>query len=251
MESSPRLAAFWKTQTPGTLSLVGDRTSKDGQVWAPARLPVGQAPQSDTAGAALDAKEKGLLNMAMSAEPDDAPDWLAQKPRRARPVALVVCLAVGGLATFAALELASRVLPGPSTSVGTGHPAHRAEAAAHLAPEPADTTRGTVRRATPSPVEGNAAAAATPPSNVQPPAASVGKQTVFNDRNFTPRGADNVVSFSEAPRSLAPEEEPPQPTKVTVVHQTPSMKDRACWPYKAGSLEHRNCRSAVGLQYRD
>ncbi|MDK8264932.1 hypothetical protein QP835_11660 [Pseudomonas oryzihabitans] len=189
--------------------------------------------------------------MGMSAEPDDAPDWLVQKPRKARPVALVVCLAVGGLATFAALELASRALPGPSTSVGTDQPDLRAEAAAHFAPEPADTARGTVRRATPSPAEGNAAAAAPPPSNAQPPAASGGKQTVFNDRNFTPRGADNVVSFSEAPRSLAPEEAPPQPTKVTVVHQTPSMKDRACWPYKAGSLEHRNCRSAVGIQYRD
>lgn len=201
--------------------------------------------------ATLDGKKKGLSNMAMSAEPDDAPDWLVQKPRRARPVALVMCLAVGGLATFSALELASRVLPGPLTSVGTDHPALRAEAASPFAPQPADTVRGTVRRATPSPMEGNGAAAATSPSTVQPPAAAVGKQTVFNDRNFTPRGADNVVSFSEAPRSLAPEEAPPQPTKVTVVHQTPSMKDRACWPYKAGSLEHRNCRSAVGLQYRD
>jgi hypothetical protein len=100
-------------------------------------------------------------------------------------------------------------------------------------------------------MEGNAAVGATPRSNVQPPPALAGKQTVFNDQNFMPRGADNVVSFNDAPRSLAPQEAPPQPTKVTVVHQTPSMKDRACWPYKAGSLEHRNCRSAVGLQYRD
>lgn len=183
--------------------------------------------------------------MAMNAEPDDAPGWLVQKQRRARPAALVVCLALGGLATLAVLELASRALLDPPISVGTDHPA------LHPAPKPVDTVRGTIRRTTPSPAEGNAAARATPPSNVQPPAAAVAKQTVFNDRNFTPRGADNVVSFSEAPRSLAPEEAPLQPTNVTVVHQTPSMKDRACWPYKAGSLEHRNCRSAVGLQYRE
>ncbi|MDH4764109.1 hypothetical protein OMP44_14525 [Pseudomonas sp. CBMAI 2609] len=100
-------------------------------------------------------------------------------------------------------------------------------------------------------MEENAAAVATPPSSGLPPAAPTGKQTVFNDRNFTPRGADNVVSFNDASLNLAPEEARPQPTKITVVHQTPSMKDRACWPYKAGSLEHRNCRSAVGLQYRD
>ena len=201
--------------------------------------------------ATLDAKKKGLSNMAMSAEPDDAPDWLVQKPRRARPIALIVCLAIGGLATLATLELASRALPGPSTSVGTGLPALRAEAAAPFAPEPAEAIRGMVRRATPAPGEEIAVAAATPPSKVQPPQALAGKQTVFNDQNFTPRGADNVVSFNDAPRSLAPEEAAPQPTKVTIVHQTPSMKDRACWPYTAGSLEHRNCRSAVGLQYRD
>lgn len=173
-------------------------------------------------------------------------DWLVQKPRGAQPFALIVCLAIGGLAALAVLKLASRALLDPPISAGTDHPALHAGAEAHPAPKPVDT----VRRTTPSPAEGNTAARATPPSNVQPPAAAVGKQTVFNDRNFTPRGADNVVSFSEAPRCLAPEEAPPQPTKVTVVHQTPSMKDRACWPYKAGSLEHRNCRSAVGLQYR-
>ena len=95
-------------------------------------------------------------------------------------------------------------------------------------------------------MEVSATAVATPRSDVQLPAAPSGKQTVFNDRNFAPRGADNVASFS-----VAPEEAPPQSTNVTVVHQTPSMKDRACWLYKAGSLKHRNCRSAVGLQYRD
>lgn len=189
--------------------------------------------------------------MAMSAEPNDAPDWLVQKPRGTRPIVLIVCLAIGGLATLAALELASRALPGPSTSVGTDRPALRAEAAAHFASEQADTARGTVHRATPTPGEASAGAVATPPSKVQTPQAPAVKQTVFNDQNFTPRGADNVVSFNDASRSLAPGEAPPQPTKVTVVHQTPSMKDRACWPYKAGSLEHRNCRSAVGLQYRD
>lgn len=189
--------------------------------------------------------------MVMSAEPDDAPDWLVQKPRRARPIALIVCLAIAGLATLAALELASRALPGPSTSVVTDHPALRPEAAAHLAPEPVDTVRGAVRRATPSPVEGTAAAAAIPPSNIHQPETPASKQTVFTDQNWTPRGAANVVRFTEAPRGQALEPAPHQPTKVTVVSETPSMKDRACWPYKAGSLERRNCRSAVGLQHRD
>lgn len=189
--------------------------------------------------------------MVMSAEPDDAPDWLVHKPRRARPVAQVVCLAVGSLATVAALELASRALPGPSGSLGIDRPVPRAEAAAPYATERADTAIGKVHRGIPTVGAENAAAVATPPQTASQLAVPVSKQNVFNEQNFTPRGADNVVSFSEAPRSLTPEEAPQQPTKVTVVHETPSMKDRACWPFKAGSLEHRNCRSAVGLQYRD
>lgn len=145
----------------------------------------------------------------------------------------------------------AQALSGPSASVDADRPTLQTEAPPPFAPEQAHTARGTVRRATPAPGEENTVAVATSSSKVQPPQASAGKQNVFNDQNFTPRGADNVVSFNDASRSLAPEEAPPRPTKVTVVHQTPSMKDRACWPYKTGSLEHRNCRSAVGLQYRD
>lgn len=109
--------------------------------------------------------------MAMSAEPDDTPDWLVQKPCRTRPIALIVCLAIGGLATLATLELASRALPGPSTSVGTDHPTLRAEAAAPFAPEPADAIRGMVHRATASPTEENTAAIATHENTVERPAA--------------------------------------------------------------------------------
>lgn len=46
--------------------------------------------------------KKRLLKMALSAEHGDAPDWLVQMPHNARPVPLVACLAVAGLATVAA-----------------------------------------------------------------------------------------------------------------------------------------------------
>ncbi|WP_147172713.1 hypothetical protein [Pseudomonas sp. SJZ079] len=74
------------------------------------------------------------------------------------------------------------------------------------------------------------------------------KQTTFNDHNYIPRGADNIASFAEAPQ---PVEKPVEKMKVTIVKQTPSMKDRACWPHKEGSVERRNCRASVGLNYRD
>lgn len=129
--------------------------------------------------------------MATSAEPDDVLDRLVQKLRRTRPIALIMCLAIGGIATLAALELAGRAVPDQLISVGTNRSALYAEAAATFAPEPTDSVRGMVRRATLSPVEGNAAARATPPSSVQPAQASAGKQTMFNEQNFTPRSADN------------------------------------------------------------
>ena len=76
------------------------------------------------------------------------------------------------------------------------------------------------------------------------------RQTEFNERNYAPKEAINVVKFEQPTR----ENEEPQTkktVKVTVVKQTPSMKDRACWPYKEGSVERRNCRLKIGLEYRD
>lgn len=76
------------------------------------------------------------------------------------------------------------------------------------------------------------------------------KQNIFNDHNYTPRGADNVISLREIQQPVEPEK-PAGKVRVTIIEQTPSMKDRACWPYKEGSIEQRNCRSQVGLNHRD
>ena len=92
----------------------------------------------------------------------------------------------------------------------------------------------------------------TPPqrSSDIPPSTNTARQTVFNDQNFVPRGADNAVSFhvaADPPQTV----EPAQEVKLTIVRQSPSMKDRACWPYRQGSIESRSCRAAIGLKYRD
>jgi hypothetical protein len=76
------------------------------------------------------------------------------------------------------------------------------------------------------------------------------RQTSFNDQNFIPTGAHNVVSFHRSPDN-SPRAESPQKVKLTIVRQTPSMKDRACWPFRQGSIEARNCRLSVGLKHRD
>lgn len=81
-------------------------------------------------------------------------------------------------------------------------------------------------------------------------AAPTTRQTVFNDQNYLPRWADNVVSLREGYKPVETER-PAGKVRVTIVEQTPSMKDRACWPLKEGSIERCNCRFRVGLQYRD
>lgn len=76
------------------------------------------------------------------------------------------------------------------------------------------------------------------------------RQTSFNDHNFTPTGAHNIVAFhhsADNPLRAASA----QKVKLTIVQQTPSMKDRACWPFRQGSIESRNCRLSVGLKHRD
>ncbi len=76
------------------------------------------------------------------------------------------------------------------------------------------------------------------------------RQTSFNDQNFVPTGAHNIVTFNHSP-SIPPRTESLQKVKLTIVRQTPSMKDRACWPFRQGSIESRNCRLSVGLKYRE
>jgi len=76
------------------------------------------------------------------------------------------------------------------------------------------------------------------------------RQTVFNDQNFIPRGADNVVTLGVG-EYIPPRKAPSKGANVTIVGQSPSMKDRACWPYRQGSIESRNCRASIGLKYRD
>lgn len=70
------------------------------------------------------------------------------------------------------------------------------------------------------------------------------KQTVFNDQNYTPRGADNVLSLHESYQSTK-QEEPAGKVRVTVIKET---KDQTCWPLKEGSIKRRNCKSYIGLQ---
>ena len=80
--------------------------------------------------------------------------------------------------------------------------------------------------------------------------ANSARQTKFDDQNYIPRGADNVVALRAA-HDLSSDGKAPEKVKLTIVRQSPSFKDRTCWPYRQGSIESRNCRASVGLKYRE
>ncbi|MCY1292214.1 hypothetical protein D9M70_414290 [compost metagenome] len=87
----------------------------------------------------------------------------------------------------------------------------------------------------------------------QPSLAPSPKQTIFNDRNYVPRGAKNVVSMAQPQDSFVVDqaETKSKGVRVTVVGETRDVKESACWPHREGSIEKRNCKAGVGLYMRN
>lgn len=72
------------------------------------------------------------------------------------------------------------------------------------------------------------------------------KQTSFNDQNYIPRGADNVVPAEKVYAEQPPEQRSQKPTKVVVVGKAERRLSDYC-PYKEGSVERRNCKQSMNL----
>ncbi|AWM59622.1 hypothetical protein C6Y58_09065 [Stutzerimonas stutzeri] len=185
----------------------------------------------------------------MKAEWNDAPDYIRRHPRKGAVAWLIPGL-IGTAIMLAALQMVSSAfLKGTVQGIANRR----------TQPKPAPVAE--ITRAKPAAtkdwdkvVEEVAARGATPqPQSPQPLAVtteSPSKRTVFNDKNYKPRGADNVISFQEPPQPIEHKKTTGN-KEVIVVGQKRSMKDQACWPYKDGSIEERNCRASVGLKYRD
>ncbi|HFT1929610.1 TPA: hypothetical protein RG926_000115 [Pseudomonas aeruginosa] len=69
-------------------------------------------------------------------------------------------------------------------------------------------------------------------------------------RRLPPGGADNLNGRRQAPRP-AEQRQPANEVRVTVVEQTLPLRNRACGAFQEGSLERRDCRAHIGLQFRD
>lgn len=173
----------------------------------------------------------------MKADISDAPERVIRKHHTLGVSYTVIILVIGSLTTIGALPLISRVR-GPSLESAykqTVSPTGENEVMTRSSDRPLrqDLDSSRLRASSDIRLPSNAA-----------------RQTVFNDQNFIPRGADNVVAFPVSP-DLSPRTEASKKPKLTIVRQSLSMKERACWPYRQGSIESRNCHAWVGLKHRD
>ncbi|MCQ4269342.1 hypothetical protein NAV28_19160 [Pseudomonas stutzeri] len=182
----------------------------------------------------------------MKADWNDAPGYL-KRPRKRGAAKLIPGL-IGILITLGLLQMASSAfLKGTVQDIVDKR----------TQPKPAPVAE--ITRAEPAAtkdwdrvVEEVAARGAMPqPQSTQPQAATVDvspvKQTVFNDNNYIPKGATNVVPATSTYR---PKFVPTPPKKeIVVVGKETRLRDYC--PYREGSIERRNCKSQVGLNHRN
>jgi hypothetical protein len=171
----------------------------------------------------------------MKANISDVPERVIRRHYKQNVFYVAICLLIVSLATVATLQLSGRA---PSLDLAykqTESPTGREEQLTVVNPMPPrqDLDSTWLRASSEVRIPDNAT-----------------RQTVFNDQNFIPRGAHNMVA-SRVSSDLSPRPEAPKEAKLTIVRQSPSMKERACWPYRQGSIESRNCHASIRLKHRD
>lgn len=183
----------------------------------------------------------------MKAERSDDPEWLTSRPRKGSNAGVILAGVLGTVVTLGALNVAGQAFL--QTTVKN---------LADNRQEPKPKPVAEITRAEPAPskdwqriveeqVRRDAMSQQQPeqPTGSDSPAV---KQTVFNDQNYTPRGADNVLSSREIPKPVI-QEQPKEKLRVTGIKEETKLKDW-CWG-REGSIERRNCRSQIGLNHRD
>lgn len=183
----------------------------------------------------------------MKAEWNDAPDHIRGCSRKGAVAWLIPGL-IGIAITLAVLQMASSgFLKRTAQSIDDKH----------IPPKPAPVAE--ITRAEPLAtrdwdrvVEEAAARGATAPalsgqseSNQAEPAP---KQTVFNDRNYVPQGATNIVPAIRANPEFTLTM-PPRPKEIVVVGKESRISDFC--PGAEGSIERRNCKASVNLSTRN
>jgi len=183
----------------------------------------------------------------MKAEWNDAPDYIRRRPRKGAVAWLIPGL-IGTVIMLAALQMVSSAfLKGTVQGIVDRR----------TQPKPAPVAE--ITRAEPAAtkdwdkvVEEVAARGATPqPQTAQPQANTAvppPKQTVFNDKNYVPQGATNIVPATR----VIPEPAVAIPTRqkeIVVVGKERRISDFC--PGGEGSIQRRNCKASVNLNTRN
>jgi hypothetical protein len=171
----------------------------------------------------------------MNADISDAPERVIRKHHKRGVFYMVVCLMIGSVATTGTFTLIKR-----ASSIDSPH---------NRSMSPV-SNEGALIRASETPPSGDPGSSKPQGSSDIHLPASTARQTVFNDQNFTPRGADNVITLRLG-SDIPPQKQPSTGVKLTIVRQSPKLKERACRPLKQGSIESRNCRALIGLKHRN
>ncbi len=182
----------------------------------------------------------------MKADRHDAPEWIRSHNRKRGNLGVVIPGLIGTVITVGALYVASQAY-----LQGTVKPL------AESKQQPTPLPVAEIRRAAPETdwskvVEEHARRDAMSQPQAKLPtstASTATKQTVFNDLNYKPRGADNVLAFEETYQPIEPEK-PAAKMRVTVIKEEQKLKNWVCGSPN-GSVEQRNCKSRVGVQNRN
>lgn len=184
----------------------------------------------------------------MKADWNDAPEYITRHQRRSRRLAMLIPGLIGTVITLAVLQMAgSAFLQGAAQRI----------AEKRIQPKPAPVVE--ISRAEPAPqrdwdkvVEKVAARGAIPqPQTTQPQVTTAepsAKQTIFNDTNYVPQGATNIVPAER----VAPERTiviPSSRKEIVVVGKESRLSDFC--PGGTGSITRRNCKAAVNLNTRN
>jgi len=183
----------------------------------------------------------------MKADWNDAPDYITRHPRKKRRLAKLIPGLIGTLITLAVLQMAgSAFLQGTAQRI----------AEKRIQPKPvpvAEITRAAlvVTKDWDRVVEDVAARGAMPqPQSAQPQAVTPEplKQTVFNDKNYVPQGATNIVPATQVTREQTVTT-PSRQKEIIVVGKESRISDFC--PGGEGSIQRRNCKASVNLNVRN
>lgn len=190
----------------------------------------------------------------MKVDRDDAPEWLTSRPRKRGNLGVAIAGVIGMVVTLGALTVAGQAFMQTT-----------AKNLAENRQQPKPTPVAEISRAEPAPrndwdkiVEEQARRDAM--SRQQQPELQTGltttvpKQTVFNDQNYTPKGAINLVDAREWGTAEPYEQtrKRQEEQKIMVIGEQNRPEDWICSHFgKDGSLSRRDCKSRYQLNNRN